>query len=131
MLIWLLTAVVSLCAEEPVLRAGFITDTHIGATAESCAHVRKAFEVFRDQKVDLIVHLGDIANVHNPAGYRHYRNIFNDVFAERKPEQIFAYAGHDAIGFKDVDEAYRIVEKEIGATNSIYAKRVLKGQNAR
>ena len=127
MLIWLLTAVVSLCAEEPVLRAGFITDTHIGATAESCAHVRKAFEVFRDQKVDLIVHLGDIANVHNPAGYRHYRNIFNDVFAERKPEQIFAYAGHDAIGFKDVDEAYRIVEKEIGATNSIYAKRVLKG----
>lgn len=126
-LVCLWAAIVSLCAGEPVLRVGFITDTHIGETAESCAHVRKAFEVFRAQKADLIVHLGDIANLHYPSGYRHYRNIFNEVFAGCKPEQIFVYAGHDAIGFKDVDKAYRIVEKEIGATNSIYAKRVLKG----
>ena len=46
-------------AGEPVLRAGIMTDTHIGETAESCAHVRKAFELFRAQKADLVVNLGN------------------------------------------------------------------------
>ena len=117
-----------LIAEEPLLRAGIMTDTHIGETAESCAHVRKAFELFRAQKADLVVNLGDIANDHFPSGYRHYRNIFNKVFPEPRPAELFVFAGHDARGFRGTyDEAYKVVEKEIGAKNSLYGKLVLKG----
>ena len=122
-----LFAVLAVSAEEPILRAGIMTDTHIGETAESCAHVRKAFELFRAQKADLVVNLGDIANEHYPAGYRHYRRIFNEVFPEPRPAELFVFAGHDARGFRDADEAYKIVEKEIGASNSTYGKLVLKG----
>ena len=115
-------------AEEPILRAGIMTDTHIGQTAESCAHVRKAFEIFRAQKADLIVHLGDIANDHSPSGYRHYRRIFNEVFPEPRPPELFVFAGHDARGFRGTeDEAYKVVAKEIGARNSACGKLVLKG----
>lgn len=115
-------------AEEPILRAGIMTDTHIGETAESCAHVRKAFELFRAQKADLVVNLGDIANDHFPSGYRHYRRIFNEVFPEPRPAELFVFAGHDARGFRGTDdEAYKVVEKEIGASNSTYGKLVLKG----
>ena len=53
-------------AAEPILRVGLITDTHIGKTAESCAHVRVAFEQLKPLKPDLIVHLGDIAHEHYP-----------------------------------------------------------------
>lgn len=113
--------------EEPILRAGIMTDTHIRETAESCAHVREAFKLFRKLKAELIINLGDIADEHYPSGYRHYRNIFNEVFPGEKPEELFVFAGHDARGFKDVNEAYKIVEKEIGARNSIYGKLVLKG----
>lgn len=115
-------------AEEPILRAGIMTDTHIGQTAESCAHVRKALEIFRGQKVDLVAHLGDIANNHFPSGYRHYRNIFNEVFPEPRPAELFVFAGHDVRGFRGTyDEAYKIVEREIGARNSTYGRLVLKG----
>ena len=56
-------------AKEPILRVGIMTDTHIGETAESCVLVRKAFEVFRAQKADLIVNCGDIADKHYPATF--------------------------------------------------------------
>ena len=115
-------------AEEPILRVGIMTDTHIGLTAESCAHVRKAFELVRAQKVDLVAHLGDIANDHSPSGYRHYRRIFNEVFPEPRPAELFVFAIHDLRGFRGTaEEAYKVVEKEIGARNSAYAKLVLKG----
>ncbi|MBR0460292.1 MAG: metallophosphoesterase [Victivallales bacterium] len=115
-------------AAEPILRVGLITDTHIGKTAESCAHVRVAFEQLKPLKPDLIVHLGDIAHEHYPTGYNHYRAIFNEVFPEQPPKELFIYANHDKFSFKgSLEEAYKQVEKEIGATNSIYAKLVLKG----
>ena len=115
-------------AEDPILRAGIMTDTHIGQTAESCAHVRKAFEIFRAQKADLVIHLGDIANDHSPSGYRHYRRIFNEVFPEPRPAELFVFAGHDARGFRGTEEeAYKAVAKEIGAWNPACGRLVLKG----
>ncbi|MBO5689703.1 MAG: metallophosphoesterase [Lentisphaeria bacterium] len=126
-IILFLFAAIAVYAEEPVLRAGIITDTHIGQTAESCSHVRKVFELFNVLKTDLIIHCGDIAELHYPAGYRHYRKIFNEVFAEPRPKELFSYAGHDCRGFKNDEEGYAIVKKEIGATNDIYDRLDLKG----
>lgn len=123
-----LAACLAAAAEGPILRVGIMTDTHIKETRESCAHVRKAFELFRAQKADLIVNCGDIADEHYVSGYRHYRSIFNEVFPEgQRPAELFVFAGHDARGFRNPDEAYAIVEKEIGAKNSLYGKLVLKG----
>lgn len=119
--------VLAMQAEEPILRAGIITDTHIGQTAESCSHVRKVFELFQTLKTDLIIHCGDIAELHYPTGYRHYRNIFNEVFAEPRPKELFSYAGHDCRGFRKDEDGYAIVKKEIGAANDIYDRLELKG----
>ncbi len=125
--LFILAAASFICAEEPLLRVGVITDTHIGETAESCSHVRKVFQLFRTLQADLIVNCGDIADKHYPSGYRHYRQIFNEIFPDRKPKELFVYAGHDAIGIKDKDHAYAIVRKELGATNDLYDRIVLKG----
>ena len=47
---------------KPVFRAGLLTDTHIHDKPQTCAHVGKAMEFFAREKVDVICHLGDLAN---------------------------------------------------------------------
>ena len=82
--------------EQPALRFGFLTDTHIETTVDSCARARLALELFRSKGVDLIVHTGDVANAHYPDGYRAYRQVFNEVFAgTTPPRQITAVGNHD------------------------------------
>ncbi|NLZ62184.1 MAG: metallophosphoesterase, partial [Lentisphaerae bacterium] len=62
-----------LLAEEPILRVGIMTDTHIKTTRESCSLVQAALELFKEQKADLVINVGDIADYHYPEGYKHYR----------------------------------------------------------
>ena len=81
---------------RPALRFGFLTDTHVERTVDSCARVRKALELFRSKGVELIVHTGDVANAHYPDGYRAYRQVFDEVFAGvTPPRQITAVGNHD------------------------------------
>lgn len=82
--------------ESPALTFGFLTDTHVLETVESCARVRKALELFRSKNVELIVHTGDVANAHYPNGYRAYAQVFAETFAGlTPPRQITAVGNHD------------------------------------
>ena len=65
--------------EAPALRIGVMTDTHVEATVESCALVRKALELFKAKGVDAIVNNGDIADRFNPAGYKAYRQVVRET----------------------------------------------------
>ena len=90
--------------EKPLARLGVITDTHIGNTKASCARVRLAYELFRELSVDMIANVGDIADKHFPAGYAAYREMIEEVYAgmpaERRPKELFVYAGHDVLCYK-------------------------------
>ena len=85
--------------ERPLSRVGLLTDTHIDDRPESCRHVAEAFRVFRREKVDTILHAGDLATVWSPDGYREYRRLFHEIFAGSEPRELFSYGQHDGVRF--------------------------------
>ena len=84
---------------DPLLRIGFLTDTHVDTTAQSLALVRSAFDLFKAQGVDVVVHGGDLANKHYAGGYQAYQQAFAEAFAGvTAPREIFAYGNHTSYG---------------------------------
>jgi hypothetical protein len=126
--------------ENPLLRIGVITDTHIGKTKDTCERVRQACELFRKYNVDMMVHTGDVAEFHYPTGYQAYRETIEEVFAgvskTARPKELFVYAAHDYFGYKDTPRkdwdnyatpAFADMKRLIGATNDPYDQGMIKG----
>ena len=119
------SAFAELPASAPALRLGVMTDTHVGKTVESCERVRQALELFREKGAELVINNGDIADHYYEDGYRAYRQVFNEVYANGpKPQEIYAYAWHDAFDFHghprdqaipDSPEAFENVRKFLEA----------------
>ena len=61
-------------AADPIFRMGLMTDTHWGENEKSFARTSAVLRVFKREKVDLVCHIGDIADLHYPWAYRYYRN---------------------------------------------------------
>ena len=86
----------------PLFRVGIMSDTHVGTTLKSCEHVRAALQLFKSKNAELVINCGDIADHYFPSGYRAYRQTVDEVYAaEKKPQEIFVYAWHDAYRFKE------------------------------
>ena len=126
--------------EKPLLKVGLMTDTHVGKTKESCSRARLAYELFRDIGVDMIVNDGDVADHHYPTGYVAYREMVEETFAgvpaDRRPQEIFVYAWHDAFDYKghprgdatkDAPEAFGNMQRLIKSPNGPYAADEIKG----
>ena len=126
--------------EKPLLKIGLMTDTHVGKTKESCSRARLAYELFRDIGVDLIVNDGDVADHHYPTGYVAYREMVEETFAglpaDRRPQELFVYAWHDAYDYqghareestKDAPEAFADMQRLIKSPNGPYAEGEIKG----
>ena len=95
-------------AEEPFFRVGWLSDTHTGSTQASFDLVKKAMKLFREQKVDAVIHSGDISDHHDPAGYAIYRQVMDESFAGvKKPVEIYAWAWHDIEGWEGPPELGR------------------------
>ena len=117
-------------AERPLLSFGFLTDTHVGETDESCALVRSALTLFREKGVSLIVHSGDIADRHADGRYRAYRRTFESVFAGTDaPLQLVAGGNHDLFDVKPKDwpAAYDKLLLTLGAMNTHTDEKVVGG----
>ena len=116
-------------ADRPLLKIGVITDTHVGKTKESCARVKLAYELFREQSPDLIVNVGDIADLYYPTGYVAYRESVEEAYAgvpaEKRPKELFVYAGHDVLYYKPGVR----VHVESGPEVAANMKRLLKIPN--
>lgn len=82
-------------AAKPVFRAGLLTDTHVTDDPKSQRLVRKAMALFRRERVDLICHLGDLADVYSPKGWEGYRAAMEEAFGDGVPEAYYAFGGHD------------------------------------
>ena len=94
----LLTAFLAAAEEAPLFRAGLITDTHWTENPKSFARTEAALRIMKREKVDMICHLGDIADRHYTSAYRYYRTrLFPAVFPENPPRELFVYANHDAL----------------------------------
>ena len=129
-IVLLFAAVFSLgAAEQPILKVGIITDTHVKSNPESCEWVQKAWAFFKQHKVDLVANCGDIADKHYPEGYRHYRNVINKLFpaGTAKPQELYVYANHDRVGVSSIDEAFAALKKHLQIPNDPYDTLTLKG----
>ena len=58
----------------PLMRVGFVTDTHVNPKPESAKLVLEAYKLFKSLNVDAVVNCGDIADRHNEIAYKNYRN---------------------------------------------------------
>ena len=123
----LLLCLLSGNAAEPLLRAGIMTDTHINEKESSFHLVKPALELFKAHKTDVVIHMGDFADVHCPGGYRMYRKIFNRIFPENAPKEIIVYDGHDASGHPNREQAFKAMQKNLGKINDPYDKIIING----
>lgn len=120
-------------AEEPALRFGFLTDTHINADGSNLDRVQKALTLFKTNDVDLVVHGGDICSAFYPVGYAAYSNCFAEVFAgaEAVPRKIYAVGNHDTQdnlsgGTNQITAAAEVL-RILGAENLHTDKRTVNG----
>ena len=116
-------------AEKPLLRAGLITDTHVTPRVQSVNKLRAALKLFRAQKVDVVINLGDVAEKFHYEAYRHYRNTVKAVYP-RGIREIFAYANHDVNpGMPDLPRpvTYGMVKKALEITHDPVDVVVIKG----
>ena len=108
-------------AGKPLFTAGFMSDTHIDPSPESCDRVRAAYEFFKATGVSLIANLGDIADRHYPEAYRAYRRVRETVYpdAASRPKEVFLWAHHDRTHFRgrengDYTEAFEAAKPILG-----------------
>jgi len=127
-LVGTLALAATLMAEQPLLKVGLMTDTHVNPNISSVRLVDAAYRLFKSHQVDLIANMGDICDRFYPEGYKHIRNTFNTVFdGDYKPRELFVYAGHDALDTKGPDEAYPQVKIHLEAKNDPFDYQVIKG----
>ena len=105
------------------IRIGAITDTHIGSVKMPPERIYQAFEEFRKEKVDFIVHAGDVTEgMSNRPGHVYelsaigYSNQFDmscDIFGQWTDTDIYAIDGnHDRWYIKSTGA--KIVEQIAG-----------------
>ena len=99
----------------PLLRIGLVSDTHVTPDPASCDRVRQAFEIFRRESVDVVAHLGDLANYHQSEAYRNYRAAMDAVWPDRSkaPRFLYAWGNHDSIDYERRDKKDRQMDRAV------------------
>ena len=120
----------------PLFRVGIMTDTHWTEKPKSFDRTEAALRIMKKEKVDMVCHLGDIADKHYTSAYRYYRTkLFPAVFPENPPRELFVYANHDALRRdgaggairKDIPEFFVALRRELEIPNAPDELVVFKG----
>ncbi len=121
-------AMISLLAEVKPVRFGIITDTHIDNRKESVDLCKKAFQFFKTQEVDAVVHVGDLAERSSPDGYAYYRQAFQETFGENPPKAFYVFAMHDTNNVPAGKEAaFAIFREKLGFEHDLCLSTELGG----
>ncbi|MBR7104661.1 MAG: metallophosphoesterase [Lentisphaeria bacterium] len=120
-------------AEEPLMKAGLLSDTHVTPDPQSCLPLEKACELFRKHRVDLLVNAGDVADTPQEQAYVNYRKTIRKVFPEKKPPEMMSLAYHDAIGYGNYHtiypNAWSDFKRRLELAHEMYDLRKIKGYN--
>ena len=137
LLFFALAALCVAAAEEvPIFRAGLMTDTHWTEDPKSFDRTEAALRIMKKEKVDMICHLGDIADKHYTSAYRYYRTkLFPAVFPEKPPRELFVYANHDALRRdgaggavrKDIPGFFAAMRRDLGIPHAPDDRVVFRG----
>lgn len=129
-----LLATVSLLPAAFAARVGIMTDTHVGFQGKKASErLERCYRLFKEQKVDMIFHLGDIADHHNLEFYREYVAVRARVYPEGCPPEKFVFSTHDRIGYvqKEKDpfyaDAYADVRQMLGIAHDRFHRFELEG----
>ena len=122
-------SVISAAEKKPILKVGFISDTHVTPNIASCRMLKEAWRFFAKNNCDMVVNCGDIADLPKEQAYRNYRNTLKELFpaTSKMPRELYIYANHDRIGIPDVDKAFADMKKQLEIPNDPYDFLVLKG----
>ena len=124
--------IVCTAATEPVMKVAIISDTHVYDKPSSANLVKEAYTLFRQQKVDIVVNCGDIADRHNEKAYKNYRNAVNEVYGSEKiPIEIFAYANHDIGRDRSItrDQYFALLKQRLNIFHDPESITKIKGYN--
>lgn len=119
--------------QPPRAKVAFLTDTHLTDGIGSCVPLKKAFELFARRGVDLVVHLGDIANTCSARAYANYAATRASVFTNGLPREAFSFGFHDFICSKAGDdwgraaEVWADVRARLGSRQDLYDRFELAG----
>lgn len=83
---------------KPRLRVGIMSDTQSlpgKTTNRGQLAMKKAMEQLKEMGVDVLIVAGDISNNGNKKVYEEYREIVDEVYGEKKPEQFAIMGNHD------------------------------------
>ena len=129
LLLWGTVLSAASAAGKPLAKVGLLSDTHVTKDIASCRGVKAAWQIFKREKCDLVINLGDIAHTPDEKAYRHYRNTVNGLFSagEKRPQELYIYANHDRIGFPDYNKAFAAMKKQLEIPNDPYDSLILKG----
>lgn len=130
-------------AAKPLLKAGFMTDTHIRPGADEInSRTRKAFGLFKDHGVDVIGHCGDLADMHYPESYAFYRSCIETTYPDiaSRPKLLYVYANHDVIDPEKVkagvkgyarqmpyEEGFRDMRRRLGIEHGLFHREIVNG----
>ena len=100
---------------EPNLKIGILSDIHI-TDAASTGTLRKAFEYFREKKVDGVMIAGDMADDGYESELKNVADAWYDIFPDDKGidggkvEKLFIYGNHD-MNHWDRDKDFPSIEE--------------------
>lgn len=87
------------------LRVGILGDTQLPGSEEEeqankgvyKANLKAALELMKEQKVDLLIHVGDFCEVASDFGYQTYLSVFNEVYSDAASRPVTQYimGNHD------------------------------------
>ena len=127
----LLSAVLIGAAEKPLARVGLMSDTHVTRKPASCRILKKAMQLFKTHKVDMIINCGDVADKYWEQAYKNYRNTVKSVYPQNKPKELFAFAWHDVINVGNWhtgwEKAWPLFKKGLEIEHEPYSKHYLAG----
>ena len=133
---------------EPILKVGFMTDTHMEIPVATATRVRQAFELFKAKEVDAVMHCGDLADWHYPEAYAHYRKALDDTFKDsgKRPDFFYVHGNHDALNpdcntilhpelrgknlpnrSLDLLSAFKDMDERLGITHPLLVETEIKG----
>jgi len=123
--------------ERPVLKVGLLSDTHVRSDPRTLARTREAFKVFRTQGVDVVAHLGDIAEWCYPEAYANYRAAMDEAFPPdgKRPQFLYAFGNHDALKppeesgprLQDLPAAFRTLRARLDIQHGYTDLKVIAG----